>query len=519
MLETLEISNFVIIKSLNINFQSGFTVITGPSGSGKSLLFKAIEFCFGDRVVNTTDEPMVVALTFSLQDQGAAKKHTVKRELSPQGRSKYYIDNEPVKLASLQSLYKAHFSHNHQHQHYALLDMKHHAPYYDYFCKVNLTQLTKFYSEWQSNQSKWKQYQNTLYEFDIETLTHFTNELEEFFEGGVEYDALQADIHQLKKVQHLKSKSTALCHYLKEQKHIEAIKSELPDTITNTLLQYEDCRDGLVTAITAWMTELEESDLKSLIAREQQWHELSRKHQCHPLDLYTKFEKIQKDVEHFNATDPQVLQDALNQSKARFFEEAKQVSDLRLKHVDELNQVMTQWMWRLGMKNSRFEVEIRPKAPSQTGLDEIEFKVATNQGQDLQPLAKVSGGELSRIGLALEEVINLNPIQIQMLDEVDVGISGGVAEQVAKLLYQRAHHAQVLCITHLPQVAMYADQHIYITKHNQSSQTAFSCHYLDGDEKANALAELLSGEKINEEGLSHARAMLAQGKENQAITT
>jgi DNA repair protein RecN (Recombination protein N) len=523
MLKSITIKNFIIINELTVNFESGFTILTGPSGSGKSLVFKAMAFCFGKKVdrgiLKDPSLPCEVELEMDLsQLKTAYAKHlTIKRTLLSNGKSRYLLNEENIKVSELQKIYQALFNYSEQHQHYTLLDQTTHLDYLDEFVGTDRELLQTAFNEFKEKRRQLDQFERARHKFDEPTVAHYVDELSDFFAVGTDYEALQDEILQLKDIARLKTSAEQLQASLDLGKGLglihELVDSDIPDTLSSSLIHFQDAHKDILDAIDHFLDEDRSLKLSELTKRMNHWHDLARKHQVHPMDLNDTFQQLQESLSLFQSTDMDALRKDLSIAESKYGQTATNVSNKRRDQALVLSELMTQWMQRLGIKNGIFKVEVSPAIASAIGIDQVAFKVATNIGQEPLPLSGVvSGGELSRIGLAIEEVCQSQLVAVQLLDEVDVGISGAVAEQVATLLYKRSQKTQILCITHLPQMAMLADQHGYIEKTTEDATLKFTFKYLNIKERETALAELLSGEKIDERGLQHARAMLSQGQ-------
>ncbi len=532
MLKSITIKNFIIINELTVHFESGFTILTGPSGSGKSLVFKAMAFCFGKKVdrgiLKDPSLPCEVELTMDLSQLSTDYPHklVIKRTLLPNGKSRYLLNEDSIKVTELQKIYQALFNYSEQHQHYTLLDQTTHLDYLDEFAETDCESLETAFNDFKEKRRQFDQFERARLQFDEPTVAHYVDELNAFFEEGSDYELLQDHILQLKDIAHLKSSAEQLQASInlgKAQGLIhELLDAEIPEALSSSLIQFQDAQKEALDAIHQFLDEDRTLKLSELTKRMNHWHDLARKHQVHPMDLSDTFQQLQESLSLFQSTDMDALRHALKDAETTYQQIATSISNKRHDQAEVLSQHMTQWMQRLGIKNGIFKVEVLPAIPSAMGIDQVAFKVATNIGQEPLPLSGVvSGGELSRIGLAIEEVCQSQLVAVQLLDEVDVGISGAVAEQVATLLYKRSQKTQILCITHLPQMAMLADQHGYIEKATVDKTLKFTFKYLGTEEREKALAELLSGETIDERGLDHARAMLSQGQQikmNSEIT-
>ncbi|MAH61239.1 MAG: hypothetical protein CMF42_03005 [Legionellales bacterium] len=521
MLKAISITNFVIINRLEIDFKTGFTVLTGPSGSGKSLIFKAICFCFGRKVDRSAflDAHLPIGIEIQIDDPEQEGITIISRVMQPTGKSKYLLNHQPIKIQALQMHFQRLIGYSEQHQHYTLLDPNTHLQYLDEFAQINQSKLAHAYDEYQQLETKYHQAQKIRAAFDESTLTHYVQELSALFDEGHDYNELNEQIHALKTEQKIKETASTLINEISsgsmQSSLDELIEYDFDEKMDSKLIEFKEISADLKIQLQDFIASQDQTRLSHLQSRLNTWHDLARKYQVHPIDLYDQCCRFVEDLKVYQELDVETLALERNQSKLRYDEIADTVSQTRIDRAKDLDHKMTAWMRKLGIANGQFKVMITTINPSRYGRDQIEFQVSTNIGQPLSALnGVVSGGELSRIALALEEVCQCHLKSVQLLDEVDVGISGAVAEQVAKLIYKRSKKTQVLCITHLPQMAMVADHHGYITKEIEDEATLkFVFSYLKLEDREKALAELLSGETIDEIGLSHARAMLTQGSE------
>lgn len=526
MLNWLSIENYILIDALKLSFEPGFNVLTGPTGSGKSMITNALGVLFGARIQSNAalDQSKPVTIKASLKaDKACAhmfksymnENHSFDLERTiKQGKSVYKCNGKPIKLVDVIKIRDAHFCHRQQHQQLDLFNDELHLDWLDDFGAINRTQVEAAFIEWQKCKHQLKILRQLKSSHDELTIEHFYQELASFFQNMCTYDELnqQLDIEIQKKrtIDLVKGVYQDLNSSNLDDK-IGQIQEVYPDyEVTETLVNFSSAQDKAIMALDGFLqTHSDQSKYEALQETLNAWHELSRKHRCQPYELYEVFEQIQETMQTLSNLDENQAFDACQKAEKHYYQYAEALTRQRKEIAIDLAKKMTGSVQTLGMQHALFFINMTEGDPSKRGSDVCQFLMSTNPGQMPQSLKEtLSGGELSRVGLALQEHCASHMKPIQLLDEVDVGISGQVAEQVAQLLYKRSKKHQIIAISHLPQMAMMADQHGYISKGVKGDQACINFKWLNDDERIDGLAELLAGKKINDAARENAQQLL-----------
>ncbi|WP_076412580.1 DNA repair protein RecN [Shewanella sp. UCD-KL12] len=551
MLCQLSINNFAIVRFLELDFKPGMTSITGETGAGKSIAIDALGLCLGNRADASTVRPGAnkaeVSARFSLNDIPVAKRWLedndleldneciLRRTVSSDGRSRAYINGNPVPLTQAKSLGQLLIGIHGQHAHHAMLKSEHQLTLLDSYAnhKMLLDSVSAGYQRCKLVEKELKILQQSQHERIArkQLLQYQVEELDEFNLLIGEFEEIEAEHKKL-------ANGTALIEACKNELFIlqdndqGSVESLLNAGITQAqeIESYDPLLTNVVNMLNESLIQVQESssELESYLAgleldpehfayleqRLTKTMELARKHHVMPNEL-AKHHKSLKD--ELNALDSD--EDALDELKMQveasrqgYLVHAKKLSQSRMRYAKELDKQVTHSIHELSMPKGKFtiSVEFNEELSSPNGCDSIEFLVTTNPGQPMQPLAKVaSGGELSRIGLGIQ-VITAKKVSTPTLifDEVDVGISGPTAAVVGRMLRKLGESTQVLCVTHLPQVAGNGHQHMFVDKKNRSGKTETSMKSLDKEQRIEELARLLGGDEITTNTLANAKELL-----------
>lgn len=536
MLEWLRIDNYILIDHLNITFKPGFNVLTGPTGSGKSMITSALSILFGFKAqsgiaLDDTKETIIQASLIPNQDQldalssyiNEAGRIELTRQIKVNGKSIYKCCGRSIKVSEVIKLRQMHFCHRQQHQHLDLFNEAEHLNWLDDFAEIDRTKIEVAFLDWQKAKHQLNLLRQMKSSHDEVTIEHFYQELAEFFQNDFSYETLneQLDV-EAKKKQSLdevkKVHQSMLANDMSDS--ITAIESRDPDNaLIGPLTTFSSCQTETLNQITNFLNDQDDfGRYESLKETQHMWHELSRKHRCQPYALYDVFKQLEETIQTLANLDENEAFEVCKIAEKAYHEAAKVVTEQRQSQAIILAQVMTDAIQSLGMKHALFFINLVPTEPSKQGSERCEFLMSTNPGQMPQALKDtLSGGELSRVGLALQEHCSSQMKPIQLLDEVDVGISGQVAQQVAQLLCKRARKHQIIAISHLPQMAMMADYHGYISKGITNDQAVIGFKWLETDERIDGLAELIAGKEIDAAATAHAKQLLALAKKEKAV--
>ena len=552
MLAQLTISNFAIVRELEIDFHSGMTAITGETGAGKSIAIDALGLCLGGRaeadMVRRGASRADLCARFSLKDTLAAQRWLeqnqlesgreclLRRVISADGRSRGFINGTAVPLSQLRELGQFLIQIHGQHAHQLLTKPEHQKTLLDvYTGEYALTQLmAERYRQWHKScrdlaqhqqQSQERAARADLVQYQLKELNEFNPQPGEFEQIDEEYKRLANSGQLLSTCQHalsvmadgeesnLQSQLYAAKQLVSELVGMDSKLSGVLDMLEEASIQLSEATDELRHYHDR--LDLDPNRLFELEQRISRQIALARKHQITPEELPEFYQSLLEEQRLLDdsAGSLESLSQMVVEHHQLALETAKQLHALRQNSADELTQLITESMHSLSMPHGIFSIDVAfdERHLTAEGADHIEFRVTTNPGQPLQPTAIVdSGGELSRIALAMQ-VITARKIETPALifDEVDVGISGPTAAVVGKLLRQLGESTQVMCVTHLPQVAGCGHHHFFVCKETDGEMTETHMHPLDKSARLQELARLLGGSEVTRNTLANAKELLA----------
>ncbi len=557
MLSNLTIKNYAIIDQLELEFSAGLTALTGETGAGKSILLGALGLVLGDRADNESikqgcDHAEIVAV-FDISKLTAVSSWLVEQELNDEaecilrrritrdGRSRAYINSTPVNLQVIRELGEMLIDIHGQHEHQSMMKpVIQRQLLDDYANHPELNQaVSNAYVQLKLVDEQLQHLEQASNERSdrLDLLRFQTSELEAAELLDDEFQQLNEQHSRLAHAEKLTSTVQQAIHKLHDAED-STVQSEL-SRILNTLLDISEYDDKLKPAtdlIQDALVQVEEGiselrhyeaslelnpgDLETVEQRLQTIHDLARKHRVEPDQLTTLQQQLQDELNNLDHADERLLElrRQYEELENSYHQSATALSKSRARAAKKLNKAVTQSMQTLGMKGGQFIVELSTLADSRYnayGDDSIVFTVTANAGQDCKALSRVaSGGELARISLAIQ-MITATQCRIPSLifDEVDSGVGGGIAEIVGQHLRELGTRYQVLCITHLPQVASQAHQHMRVHKQAERKKTQTQVDTLDRYERVQEVARMLSGVEITQQSLDHAEEMLARAED------
>ena len=554
MLTQLTINNFAIVRQLEIELAKGMSVITGETGAGKSIAIDALGLCLGQRIetsmVREGQERAEICATFfieptnpayqwlqeqELQDPDNPSDCILRRVINADGRSKAFINSTPVSASQLKEIGQYLIHINGQHASQLLLKNDYQLQLVDTFAHHNdlLAQMREDYRAWKNLQTQVKNFQQKVAENEAkkQLLQYQVEELDEFALRPNEYLELEEDHRRLSNSEQLTQLSQSALQLLSENETVSI------DSMLYRATQYIDelseldpryvsvqtmLNDALIqvqeaTSEVQHLASHIEQDpmlLQEIEQRLSQALQLARKHNVKPEELVDWHQKLKAELTallDFSESEERLILE----EKAAFKKmqhTAKQLHKSRSQAAGKLAQQVTHSIKGLAMENAEFFIEVNSDLTkvAANGADNIVFTLRSNLGQQAQPLAKVaSGGELSRISLAIQVLTSdQSAIPTLIFDEVDVGISGKTASVVGKLLRQLGDKCQVLCVTHLPQVACHGHHQFNVEKFTVDDKTETKMTALSQEERVPALARLLGGSEITDLALANAQEML-----------
>ncbi len=549
MLQTLSIRDFVIVDALNIEFSTGFTVLTGETGAGKSILIDALSLAMGARgeggITRAGAEKAEISASFYIAKLESLKvwmqeneipndddQLLCRRVIYADGRSRAFINGQPATIAQLKDVGEFLLDIYSQNAHHSLLKVSTQREIFDDFAGLSLlaAKTSSAYKQWQTlYQRRMEMEQNaSKYADELAELRDKVRELVQLNFVPEEWENLQQEHSRLSNGASLLA-GCEQCRELLSEGEISALRQlSTAQTKLQSLRDFDPSLDEALATLDSAIIQLDETDrflnrylqradidpqrLAEVELRIQSIHAVSRKHRARPEelgDLLTHCQARMAELESVQADGELAKQEA--SAKLVYDDLAKKLSEGRHQKAPELSHKITLEMQRLSLAGGRFEVALTPQTPASTGLEQVEFLVAGHVGVEARPLNKVaSGGELSRVSLAIRVVTaQQGSVPTMIFDEVDVGIGGGVAEVVGQLLKQLGVGRQVLVITHLPQVASQGAQHLNVKKIQRDNVTLSEIEPLDQHARVEEIARMLGGVEITETTRQHAREMLA----------
>lgn len=554
MLTQLTINNFAIVRQLEIELAKGMSVITGETGAGKSIAIDALGLCLGQRIetsmVREGQERAEICATFfieptnpayqwlqeqELQDPDNPSDCILRRVINADGRSKAFINSTPVSASQLKEIGQYLIHINGQHASQLLLKNDYQLQLVDTFAHHNdlLAKMRDDYRAWKNLQTQVKNFQQKVAENEAkkQLLQYQVEELDEFALRPNEYLELEEDQRRLSNSEQLTQLSQSALQLLSENETVSI------DSMLYRATQYIDELNELDPRYVSVQTMLNDALIQVQEATSEVQHlashieqdpillqeieqrlgqalQLARKHNVKPEELVELHQKLKAELTallDFSESEERLILE----EKAAFEKmqhTAKQLHESRCQAAEKLAQQVTDSIKGLAMENAEFFIEVNSDLTkvASNGADNIVFTLRSNLGQQAQPLAKVaSGGELSRISLAIQVLTSdQSAIPTLIFDEVDVGISGKTASVVGKLLRQLGDKCQVLCVTHLPQVACHGHHQFNVEKFTVDDKTETKMTALSQEERVPALARLLGGSEITDLALANAQEML-----------
>ena len=548
MLLALSLQNFVIVEKLHLDFQTGFTVLTGETGAGKSITLNALSLLLGDKAdysqVREGAKEAVLSALFDISDQpdladtlreqglleDDGDELSVRRIIDAKGKSRSFINNQAATLAQLKAISSQLIDIHGQNAHHSLNQESAQRRLLDAFagCLPLAEQTKTHYRAWQSAQQALQAAQAQSEQTDVERerLEWQFNELNQLNTEEGEWEALSRSHDSLANAAELLEVAYEVQEYVSGDDGMKSLARRchrLLDSLGNIEPRFAESLE-MLDSIDAELSEIShllgnvidsvEINPNELAAKEKRMQELmsaARKYRIEPEQLPEKYLAVQAALQDLEAAaDINALEQAVAEAERQYRHAAQQLSAARAKAACTLAEETTAHMQQLAMKGAKFHIELLPSQPTEHGLEHIQYQVAANKGSRLQPLNKVaSGGELARISLSIQVVTSqYTQVPTLIFDEVDTGIGGGVAETVGKALQLLGRKHQVLAITHLPQVAACGEHHWQVAKRSDGEQTVSEIKVLDTEARVEELARMLGGEKITATTRQHAAEML-----------
>jgi DNA repair protein RecN (Recombination protein N) len=545
MLRRIALRDFVIVRELELELAQGFSVLTGETGAGKSILIDALQLALGARAEASTvregaaraeitaEFDLPASLASWMQEAGFEAEDTllVRRSIDTQGKSRAWINGSAATATQLRELADNLVDIHGQHAWQSLTRADAVRQLLDGYAGVDTQAMRDAWQRWRAAQKALadaRAAQETLSR-ERERLAWQIGEVDKLAPGADEWEELNAShtrlanaaslieaaqgaIESLEGEQASASRALAQAKSLLEaQEGVEPQFREIAEVLASSLAQVEDAAHSLHQYLRK--TELDPQRLAQLDERMSLWMPLARRYRRTPAELPALLASWKEELAKLDAAaDLAALEAAEKKSHDAFLGEARAVAKARAKAAPQLAKAVTAAMQGLGMQGGRFEVQLLPLAePQQSGLEDVAFLVAGHAGSTPRPVGKVaSGGELSRIALAIAVTTSrLGTAGTLIFDEVDAGVGGAVAETVGRLMKQLGKDRQVLAVTHLPQVAACADHHLVVAKQSDAKGPASTITGVLGEQRVAEIARMLGGERLSGTTLAHAKEMLS----------
>jgi DNA repair protein RecN (Recombination protein N) len=553
MLIQLTINDYIIVEHAEIHLSAGFTVLTGETGAGKSILVDALGLLLGDRgdpsAVRPGKERADLTAVFDIGHSPAVQQWLtecdlnlgdeliLRRVIAREGRSRCYINGQPVTVQQTATLGDLLVDIHSQHEHQSLLRRDCQRSLVDGFAAAEeLTQeVSNAHADWHLANQRLEAFRKAASDrenridylrFQVEELEHLAPKTREMHDLDAEHrilahagDLIQLGQESLTTLS--ESEESAATHQLaKVISHLERMArmderiQSCGQLVNEALIRAEEAANDLRHLLSE--LELDPARLAAVEERIGELRAAARKHKVEVDALPELLNGLRNELTSLEDVELQLndLDKQLKQKEKHYCDCATSLSKARRRAAKKLATQVTKSMQLLGMQGGRFDIELELDETlfSEHGQDRITFLVGANPGQPLQPLAKAaSGGELSRISLAIQvNSAAKTPVGTLIYDEVDVGIGGGIAEVVGRMLAELGAQRQVLSITHLPQVAAQGDHHIQVSKASNKNETQARLLILQGDERTEEIARMLGGVEITRQTRAHAEEMLGQ---------
>ena len=547
MLQTLSVSNFTLVKSLEIEFQPGFTVITGESGAGKSILLQALSMVLGarasrDQIAVGTEQCEVIA-EFDLATNAAAVdflkenqlidmmeplRCVVRRTANVAGRSRAWINNKLSTLEALRALCKALVSVHGQFEHHQLLDANTQLSWYDDFCtpKDRLDTVKQSFYHWQEAQRNYELEKRSLgmTHQGKELLEYQIEELNSLSLTATEFDELNRDFKRQSSSQDIKTSLSDSFDRIENQvqpavsKVLQSLSSiqdqdpllnETKELLTAAAIHVDECVNNIQKYYEK--LEIDQHRLQQLEDRLNLLHDIARKHKVKPTELYAYVESMNQKLDALKKgeTHLQALGQKAEMCEQEFRKSAMTLSAYRQEHKDNFSFAVMQTLSELSLPDVRFDI-VFTEGLNSRGIDSLEYQVSTSSKYAPMPIGRVaSGGELSRIALAILLVVaRTSNLPSMFLDEADIGIGGTTADVVGRMLRSVSKNNQVICITHAPQVAALGDSHLMVYKEEETDN--IEVEPLADQQRIEEIARMVGGKRVSDRSRSYAQTLLSE---------
>ena len=549
MIVSLAIKNYALIEDIQVQLESGLTTITGETGAGKSIVLGALSLLLGKRAdlssVKNPEEKGIIEAVFLLDKMNLKSlfqandldydDHTIiRRELLPQGKSRAFVNDSPVTLAQLQAVAPHLVDIHSQHETLSLVSDKFQLEVID-----TLADNIELLKSYQTNFKKYSTLKSKLValieahneavkELDYQSFLY--QELVDANLDGLDLVALEEEYETLRNfeqiqegfgevLQRLEAEGIGVVGSLKQIRRtlsgFQNVSSEFKsfwERANSIVIELEDLENSMSQALQE--QEADPATLAKLDTRLQQIYQLQQKHSSATIEeLLALREDLKVKVASSTSLEEDIkeVSDEIHKMESTLSSQAKELHEKRIKAIPSLKKQLETRLESLGMPNARFKFNLEPiKTFNTTGLDKLDLLFTANKGLAFGPIERVaSGGELSRIMLSIKAVLaKYKELPTLVFDEIDTGVSGEIATKIADVMQEMSKSMQLLCITHLPQIAAKGSQHLKIYKEDLEHRTVTNLKILDADARIYEIAGMIGGENRTESALSHARELL-----------
>jgi len=557
MLQELRIKNFAIIDELDLSFSKGFNILTGETGAGKSIILNAVQLLLGDRaseeLIRSSEEEASVEALFDISKNREVKGRIqekgqrlsgveerdsllVRRVVSRSGRGKAFINGNLATLGMLSEIGEELLSIYGQHEHQSLQRVDTHSDILDEFGELMelREQFQNFFQRFTSLSQELERIrgEKERREKERELKAFQSKEIEK---AGIRIGEEEGLKEEKKVLAHAKKltdfanaseevlystegsaieRIQSVLHQGKEMAMIDPSLSPIFKNLDGALIQLEEV--ALVLRDYSKRIEVNPGRLEDIEIRLEEIDRLKRKYGSTEADILRFKEEVDETLSSFTSDEERLsrLVEEIGPLREEMTQRAQKLSRERKRVASELKRSVEKELATLGMKKTTFDVRINDQALSDKGKDRVEFLISPNIGEEVKPLAKIaSGGELSRIMLAMKRILAIiGGRQVLIFDEVDAGIGGAIAEVVGRKLRELSKHHQVICVTHLPQIACFAERHHSVKKEVKSGRTVTVVDPLEKDARVEEIARMLGGVKVTEKTRAHAQEMMENAK-------
>ncbi len=555
MLVQLTVNNYTLVDRVDLEFAAGMTAITGETGAGKSLLLDALSLALGGRAdadkIRAGQERADIHARFDIHKMPDAKRWLkendlnlcdagdsdclLRRVVTSEGRSRGYINGQPVTLQQLRELGEQLIDIHAQHEHQSLLRKETQRRLLDDFGnhQVLTDKVANAYRLWQADSDRLQHLKSNSEEVTarLQLLRYQVEELEQLSLQAGELESLEAEQRNLangESILHTSYQLAALCggdddsisaglnkaiHLLGNLPDDLPRIQEISSLLNSAQIQVDEAQREIERHIDTFCVDPER--LQVVEERLSAIYEIARKHRLQPTELVELHMNLMAELQNLNASDGDLdaLADKVAAERREFLDLCQALSDERQRAATKLAKLVNTQLKKLAMAHATIEWSLSALAePNQHGAEDVQIQITTVPGQPLKPLGKIaSGGELSRISLAIQVVTaQTSTTPTLVFDEVDVGIGGATADIVGQLLRKLGERAQVLCVTHLAQVASRAHHHLLATKSIRGGKIVTGLSVLGETEKVEEVARMISSDKVTQLSRDHAKEMLNQ---------